>query len=261
MARKLPAKRATRRNPREERNQLQAHSQQYHSHHRQQFSVSPDDGRYRAKKVEIIPKSLAQEKYLDALGDERRAIVIATGPAGSGKSFVATLYAIKCLIAGLCKKIIITRPTISAGEDIGFLPGTIYDKLLPWSLPIIDTFKEVYAPATVEKMIKDEVLEIAPLGMMRGRTLKHAVVIFEESQNATPEQCKMLFTRIGEGCRMIVTGDLRQHDIGYAVSGLADFIDRLGRKGSNRIAVCHFTLADIERHPVVSDVLRIYDDE
>lgn len=250
MARKIPAKRASRPNPREDR--------KHNSHQHQQ--QHPNDERFKSQKVEIIPKSISQEIYLDALEDEYKSIVIATGPAGTGKSYLATLFAIRSFLAGDFKKIIITRPTVSAGEDIGFLPGSVFDKLAPWSTPILDIFKEIYPVSVLEKMIKDEVVEIAPLGMMRGRTLKKAIIIMEECQNATPEQCKMAFTRIGDGSRMIVTGDLRQHDRGYAVSGLADFIERLERKASKKIAVCHFGLADIERHPVVEDVLNIYGD-
>jgi phosphate starvation-inducible PhoH-like protein len=254
MARKLPAKRATRPNPREERNNSHHHQHQQAIHH-------PEDTRYRNKKVEIIPRSLAQENYLDALEDDRKSIVIATGPAGTGKSLLATMFAIRSFLEGGYRKIIICRPTVSAGEDIGFLPGDTYAKLAPWSVPILDIFKEVYSPATLEKMIKDEVVEIAPLGMVRGRTFKHAIVIFEETQNATPEQIKMAFTRIGEGTRMIVTGDLKQHDRGFEVNGLRDFIERLRRRGSSKIAICEFGLTDIQRHPVVEDVLRIYGEE
>lgn len=156
MARKIPAKRATRPNPREDR-----------SHPRypldRSFNIIP------IRKVVIFPKSLAQEVYLDALEDMRKSIVIATGPAGTGKTYLATMFAIRSLIEGRFKKIIITRPTVSTGEDIGFLPGSLYDKLAPWSTPILDIFKEVYPAALIERMIKDEVVEIAPLGMMRGR--------------------------------------------------------------------------------------------
>ena len=244
MARKLPAKRATRANPREDRNQQPRQEQK--------FNIVP------IKKVNIFPKSVAQENYLDALENTDKSIVIATGPAGTGKSYLATLFAIRSLMAGDFKKIIITRPMVSAGEDIGFLPGNIFDKLAPWSIPVLDIFKEVYPLSVLERLIKDEVVELAGLGLMRGRTLKNALIVFEECQNATPEQCLMAMTRIGEGSRMIITGDLKQHDRGHAVSGLGDFIEKINRKSSDRIAVCHFGIADIERHPVVEDVLRLY---
>jgi phosphate starvation-inducible protein PhoH and related proteins len=247
MTRKLPAKRASRFNPREDRNQ--------HQH------TNVIDFREKIKKIIIVPKSLAQEQYLDALEDPHKTIVVATGPAGTGKSYLATMHAIRCLLQGQFKKIIITRPTVSTGEEIGFLPGDLYAKLSPWSVPILDIFKEIYSLATLERMIKDEVIEIAPLGMMRGRTLKHAVVIVDETQNATPSQVKMCLTRIGEGSRMFVTGDLNQHDRGFAINGLRDFIERLRRKTSGRIAICEFGITDIERHPVVEEVLRIYGDE
>lgn len=250
MARKLPAKRATRFNPREERNQhLHLHA-----------NDARDDFKDKIKKIIIIPKSLAQEKYLDALEDYRKSIVIATGPAGTGKSYLATMHAIRCLIQGQFKKIIITRPTVSTGEEIGFLPGDLFAKLSPWSVPILDIFKEIYSLSILERMIKNEIIEIAPLGMMRGRTLKQAVIILDETQNATPSQVKMCLTRIGEGSRMFVTGDLNQHDRGFEVNGLRDFIERVHRKPSSRIAICEFGITDIERHPVVEEVLRIYGD-
>jgi phosphate starvation-inducible PhoH-like protein len=248
MARKIPAKRATRPNPRADRN--------YHAPH------SPDpQTRYRHK-ITIFPKSISQEIYLDALEDSRKEIVIATGPAGTGKSYLATMYAIRSLLEGQYQKIIITRPTVSTGEDIGFLPGNLYDKLAPWSTPILDIFKEVFPLSMVEKMIKDEIVEIAPLGMMRGRTLKRAFIIIDEAQNVTPVQMKMCLTRIGENSRMIVTGDLKQYDRGdYSDNGLYDFITRLKKKGNNNsIAVCEFGNNDIERHPIIEEVLRLYDE-
>lgn len=252
MQRKVPAKRATRANPREDRNQPN------HAEDRQRFNIIP------IKKVNIFPKSLAQENYLDALDDSGKTIVIATGPAGTGKTFLSTMFAIKSLIEGRFKKIVITRPTVSTGEDIGFLPGSLYDKLAPWSVPILDIFKEIYPAAAVERMIKDEVLEVAALGMMRGRTLANSIVMLDESQNATPSQVLMMATRIGNNSKLIINGDLKQHDRGFEHSGLKDIVERFKRyqaRGhvSQRIVVCEFGLGDIERNPVVEEVLRMYE--
>jgi phosphate starvation-inducible PhoH-like protein len=250
MARKIPAKRAIRPNPREDRN-----------HPVREQRQQEDFTRFKGKKVEIIPKSFAQEQYLDALEDDRNSIVIASGPAGTGKSYLATLFAARSLLAGDFKKIIITRPTISASDDIGFLPGNVFEKLAPWTIPVLDVLKEVFPVATVEKLVRDEIVELAPLGMLRGRTFKNAIVIVEECQNATPEQMKMCGTRIGVGSRMIFTGDLRQHDRGFEANGLKDLIRRVETVGSNHIVVCPFGHKDIERHPVVADVLRVYGDD
>lgn len=243
MVRKVPAKRALRPNPRDDRQPTD------------RLNVVP------IKKIPIFPKSLAQENYLDALEDTRKSIVIATGPAGTGKSYLATMFAIRSLIEGRFKKIIITRPTVSTGEDIGFLPGDLYAKLAPWSTPILDIFKEVYPASILERMIKDEIVEIAPLGLMRGRTLKGAIVICDEMQNSLIAQMRMMLTRIGDNSRMIVTGDMRQHDRGFEANGLKDFVIRLKKSGgSNAIAVCEFGIRDVERHPVITEVLRIYED-
>jgi phosphate starvation-inducible PhoH-like protein len=249
MARKIPAKRATRPNPREDRNQQQ-HSKQH-----------PNDERYKVRPVEIIPRNISQENYLDALMDADKSIVIATGPAGTGKSLLATMYAIKLLQNGEIKKIVITRPAVGVDEEEhGFLPGTIVDKLMPWVQPILDVFKEHYSVPSITKMIEVGVLEFVPVAFVRGRTFKNTVVIFDEAQNSLPPAMKAVLTRIGDGSRIFVTGDMDQHDRGYAVNGLRDFIDRLDRRKSYRIAHCAFGHQDIERHPCVGDVLQLYND-
>jgi phosphate starvation-inducible protein PhoH and related proteins len=250
MARKIPAKRATRPNPRQNRN-----------HQPRSYSSERDHNVIPIRRVNIFPKSLAQENYIDALEDDRIAIVAAVGPAGTGKTYIATMFAIKSLIEGRFKKIIITRPTVSTGEDIGFLPGDLYAKLSPWSVPILDIFKEIYPASVLEKMIKNEVVEIAPLGMMRGRTLKNAIILVDEGQNATPSQIKMCLTRIGENSKIVMSGDLHQHDRGFEINGLKDFTEKLKRKCSDRMILCEFSIMDIERHPVIEEVLRIYNED
>ena len=215
----------------------------------------------RRKRVELIPRNLAQEIYVDALYDQSKCIVFAMGPAGTGKTLLATQYAIKCLQEGLVEKIIITRPVVSVDEQLGHLPGDLLAKLLPWSIPIIDVFKEHYSVAQVKKLLDDEVVEIAPLGLMRGRTLKRSICIFDESQNATPNQMKMMLTRLGEDSRMVVTGDLKQHDRGYDCNGLKDFTDRLEARGSRNLAIVRFDAKDVERHPVIEEILGLYGDE
>lgn len=245
------AKRANKPNPREDRN--------FAAKVNSSFDTDPETQRVKPKKkVQLLPRNLAQEEYVDELFAIDRHIVFAMGPAGCGKTLLATQYAIQGLMAGDFEKIIITRPAVSVDEQHGFLPGSLVEKMAPWVLPIMDVFKEHYLPQQVERMLLDEVIEIAPLAYMRGRTFKNAIVLADEMQNATPSQMKMVLTRIGENSKMIVTGDLAQHDRGFEDNGLKDFVERLEARGSEAIAVCRFEAGDVERHPVIEDILRIY---
>jgi phosphate starvation-inducible PhoH-like protein len=252
------AKRSNKPNPREERN-----SSEFRNRRRDNV-VDFDEAASksgRRKRVELVPRSIAQEDYIDALHDQSKYIVFAMGPAGCGKTLLATQYAIKCLQEGLAEKIIITRPAVSVDEQHGFLPGDLVAKMTPWMLPILDVFKEHYSPQQVLKMLEEEIIEIAPLAFMRGRTFKNAIILADEMQNSTVNQTKMVLTRLGENSRMIVTGDLKQHDRGYETNGLGDFTDRLLARGSRSIAVCKFAAADVERHPIIEEVLNLYGDE
>ena len=242
------AKRANRPNPREDRN----------VHYLKNVPVNINEDIQKRQKVQLIPRNIAQEHYVDLLEDESKSIVFATGPAGTGKTLLATLYAIKQLQLGNVKKIIITRPAVSVDEQHGFLPGSLLEKMAPWVIPITDVFKEHYSVAQLERMLADEIIEVAPLAYMRGRTLKNAIVIFDEAQNALPSQMKMVLTRIGDGSRMLITGDMAQHDRGFADNGLKDFLHRLSISKSNHIGVCHFDKCDVERHPAIEDVLSLY---
>lgn len=251
------AKRANKPNPREDRNHGKIIRPNFKHDNRDQsdnFSSRP------RKKVELLPRNLHQEEYVEALFDESKSIIFAMGPAGCGKTLLGTQYAIHGLQSGLFDKIIITRPAVSVDESHGFLPGSLIEKMAPWVLPIIDVFKEHYSPQQVEKMLQDESIEIAPLAYMRGRTFKNALIIFDEAQNATVNQMKMVLTRIGENSRMIVTGDLKQHDRGYEENGLKDFVERVEARGSKSISVCRFETGDVERHPVIEEILNLYGD-
>lgn len=214
----------------------------------------------RESRVKILPKNLAQEDYLALLDDPHKDIVFASGPAGTGKTMMAVLAAIRSLKAGEIDKIVVTRPAVSVDEQHGFLPGTLVEKMAPWTRPIFDVFEEYYSPKEIETMIAENIIEIAPLAYMRGRTFKNAIIIADEMQNATINQMKMLLTRIGTGSRIIVTGDLAQHDRGFDNNGLKDFISRLS-SNSQRIGAVEFTQEDVERHPAVKEVLKIYGDE
>lgn len=211
--------------------------------------------------VVITPKNIAQEELVDYLDDNSKRIIFSIGPAGVGKSYLMTLKAIQMLKEGDIDKIIITRPSVGADEDIGFLPGGIIEKMAPWTRPIMDIFAEYFTAGDIKHMIEESVLEICPIGFVRGRTFKNAVIIFDEAQNATQSQTKAVLTRIGEGSRMFVTGDITQTDLKAQKSGLLDIMERLMNWSSNSIAMTEFNQSHIERDPVVAEVLKIYGDE
>jgi phosphate starvation-inducible PhoH-like protein len=195
---------------------------------------------------------------MELLNNDNEFIITAIGPAGTGKTFLACLSAINKLKEGKIDKIIITRPVVSVEEEIGFLPGNIEKKMEPWTRPIFDVFEEYYHPREIADMLDDGVIEISPLAYMRGRTFKNAFVIADEMQNATPSQMKMLLTRIGENSRMVVTGDLNQADRPRE-NGLLEFCSLFDEGGDFRmIAMARFETKDVERHPVVKEVLKIY---
>lgn len=216
----------------------------------------------RKRKIEIIPRSLNQESFLLALENSKNSIVIATGPAGTGKTMIATMWAMKALQERKFDKIVITRPNVAVDDkDIGFLPGDIMKKMTPWMLPILDYFKEYYTPSDIEYMIKEEVIEIVPIAYIRGRTFKNAVVIVDEAQGTTPNSMLSILTRIGEGSKILVTGDIKQSDRGGA-NGLRDVMEKVGKASRlSHVAMVEFNAKDIERHPAVREILALYKEE
>ncbi len=216
--------------------------------------------RQRQKEVNIVPRNFHQDDLLGLIEDKNINIVFATGPAGTGKTFISTLAGIKSLKNNKIDKFVITRPAVSVDEQHGFLPGTLQEKMAPWTRPIMDVFEEYYSPDQIDFMLNDNKIEVAPLAYMRGRTFKNSYIIADEMQNATDNQMKMLLTRIGDNSKLIVTGDLAQHERGYESNGLKCFTERLTKLGSNRIKVVQFENTDIERHPVVTEVLRLYNE-
>ena len=212
----------------------------------------------RQKTVNIVPRNFKQDDLLGLLSDPSKPIVFATGPAGTGKTMVSTLYAIKQFKERKVDKIVITRPAVSVDEQHGFLPGSLIEKMAPWTRPIMDVFEEYYHPKEIEYLIEENKIEIAPLAYMRGRTFKNAVILADEMQNATQEQMKMLLTRIGDNSKLIVNGDLAQHDRGYADNGLQNFLEKLKEDDTSMMGLIEFGSKEIERHPAVSEVLRIY---
>jgi len=214
----------------------------------------------KRRRIQIYPKNLNQENYLLKLNDAQKMIVFAIGPAGTGKTMLAVQWAIEQLQYGDIRKIIITRPAVSVDEEHGFLPGTLNEKMEPWTKPIMDVFLENYSSAEIEMMIKEGIIEISPLAYMRGRTFKDAVIIADEMQNATPSQMKMLLTRLGQGSHMVVTGDLQQADRPHN-NGLLEFLGLYNNFENHRyVDICHFTSDDIERHEAVKEILAIYGD-
>ena len=216
--------------------------------------------RQRQKDVNIVPRNFHQDDLLGLLEDRNINIVFAIGPAGTGKTLISTLVGIQALKKNKIDKFVITRPAVSVDEQHGFLPGTLQEKMAPWTRPIIDVFEEYYSPDQIEYMLNDNKVEIAPLAFMRGRTFKNSYIIADEMQNATDNQMKMLLTRIGEGSKLVVTGDLNQHERGYESNGLRCFMERLETAQSDRIKMVRFSNKDIERHPVVTEVLRLYNE-
>jgi len=212
----------------------------------------------KKQQVHIVPRNTSQEVYLELLKNPKKHIVFAIGPAGTGKTMLGVQWAIKQLKEGVIERIIITRPAVSVDEEHGFLPGTLNQKMEPWTKPIMDVFQEYYHTKQIAEMLEEGVIEISPLAYMRGRTFKHAMIVADEMQNATPSQMKMLLTRLGEGSRMVVTGDLNQADRPRE-NGLLEFCTLFDEGGDCRmIAMAKFQTKDIERHPVVREVLSIY---
>jgi phosphate starvation-inducible PhoH-like protein len=208
--------------------------------------------------VQIIPRNLSQETYLELLKNPKKYIVFAIGPAGTGKTMLGVQMAIKLLREGAVNKIVITRPAVSVDEEHGFLPGTLNQKMEPWTRPIIDVFEEYYHPREIADMLDEGVIEISPLAYMRGRTFKNAFIVADEMQNATPSQMKMLLTRLGENSRMVVTGDLNQADRPKE-NGLLEFVNLYeGVNNHKLVDMAWFQAQDIERHPVVKEILSIY---
>ena len=205
----------------------------------------------------IYPKTIGQAILCDAM--RHNEIVFATGVAGTGKTYLAVAYAVSMLKSERVEKIILTRPAVEAGESLGFLPGDMKEKVDPYLRPLYDALNEMLGLETVEKYVEKQVIEIAPLAFMRGRTLNDAIVILDEAQNATCAQMKMFLTRIGFGSKVVITGDATQKDLPSGqVSGL-DVATRVV-KDIEDISICHLTSKDVVRHPLVQRIVKAYED-
>ena len=204
------------------------------------------------------PKNESQEIYNNLLNQKTKKIVVATGPAGTGKTLFATEYGVKNFLLGTYEKLIFTRPSVSVDEDLGYLPGTLEEKMAPWVRPIYDVLYNFISPKEVTYLMEEKIIEISPLGYMRGRTFKNCWIVADEMQNSTISQMKMLLTRLGENSRLVITGDLDQYDRANELNGLEDFLHKFRGKRSSSITSFEFQRSDIQREEVVKEVLDIY---
>ena len=215
----------------------------------------------KQRPIDIVPRTRNQERLVLALQNDSEPIVVTAGPAGTGKTYLAMLAAVKAFREGEVDRIVLTRPAVGVeDEKHGFLPGDLNQKMDPWVRPLTDILREYYRQADIAAMIADQVIEIAPLAFMRGRTFKQSYIIADEMQNATPAQCKMLMTRIGEGSKIVITGDVEQADRNRGNNGLMDLSQRLQKGGVKGIAVCELDNRDIQRHKIIDSVLKLYAD-
>ena len=234
------------------------HSQSNSKKYYENFDNLSAKEKYKFESSFTTPKNRHQEEYIAALKNKNKKIVVCTGPAGTGKTLFATEYGVRQFLTGAVEKLIFTRPSVSVDEDLGYLPGTLEDKMAPWVRPIYDILYNFLSPSEVTAMMEEKLIEIAPLGYMRGRTFKNAWIVADEMQNSTISQTKMLLTRLGENSRIIVTGDLEQFDRLDNVNGLEDLLSKLKGKRSDSISSFEFDREDIQREEVVKEVLEIY---
>ena len=209
-----------------------------------------------AKGKPIKAKTVGQKKYIDMI--KKNTVVLGVGPAGTGKTYLAVMMAVKALRAHEVSRIILTRPAVEAGERLGFLPGDLQSKIDPYLRPLYDSLYDMMGAENVARLIEKMTIEIAPLAYMRGRTLDDSFIILDEAQNTTPEQMKMFLTRLGNGSKIVVTGDLTQTDLPFGQkSGLASAVRIL--KGIDDIGIHEFSERDVVRHRLVQKIIVAYD--
>lgn len=212
----------------------------------------PDKGRQRYQK-NVKPRSENQATFMEAM--DTHALIAALGPAGTGKTYLAVCKAVEALQSGKVARIILSRPAVEAGEQIGFLPGAMEDKLAPYLRPLYDALSDRLSPGQLKHMLAEGTIEIAPIGFMRGRTLNNAFVVIDEAQNCTYTQIKMLLTRLGWHSTMVITGDPAQSDLLPEFSGLGEAATRLDQLSG--AAVCRLEGVDVVRHPLVQEMLEV----
>ncbi len=204
----------------------------------------------------VRPKTVGQKKYVDAIS--KNTIILGVGPAGTGKTYLAVALAVKAFRAHEVQKIILTRPAVEAGEKLGFLPGDLQEKVDPYLRPLYDALFDMFGAETFARHMEKNVIEVAPLAYMRGRTLDNAFIILDEAQNTTSEQIKMCLTRLGEGSKMVITGDITQIDLPEKrKSGLIEAMKVL--RNVDDIATIRFSDKDVVRHKIVQDIIKAYE--
>jgi phosphate starvation-inducible protein PhoH and related proteins len=214
------------------------------------------NGAKTAGKRQVMPKSVNQRKYLDAI--DRHDIVFGIGPAGTGKTYLAMAQAVAALVAKRVSRIILARPAVEAGEKLGFLPGDLQEKVNPYLRPLYDALYDMMEIERADRMLERGIIEVAPIAFMRGRTLNDAFVILDEAQNTTSEQMKMFLTRLGYGSKAVITGDVTQIDLPIArQSGLVEALRVV--QGVEGIAFIHFDEKDVVRHPLVQQIVKAYE--
>lgn len=207
----------------------------------------------------MVPRTATQRLFATLLREPKPPIVVASGPAGTGKTFLACRAGTEALVSRRVDRIVLTRPAVSVDEQHGYLPGTLEQKMDPWIRPMIDSLRCRYTPKQIRDFMYDGVIEVCPLAYMRGRTFDNAWIIADEMQNSTPSQMRMVLTRIGNDSKLVVTGDLKQHDRGYEENGLFDFVKRLDTMHiPDSIQHVVFGDQDVVRHPVIKEVLEVY---
>lgn len=205
----------------------------------------------------MMSKAGNQALYSKLLQNMSIPIIVGTGPAGTGKTFVASYIGAQKLASGVVKKLVLTRPAVSVDENHGYLPGTLEQKMSPWTRPIFDSLGKYYTKKEIKALLTDGVIEICPLAYMRGRTFEESWIIADEMQNSTKNQMKMILTRIGNGSRIVITGDVSQHERGFDRNGLLDLILRIGDlRGIQQV---NFDETDITRHYIIKDILEMYE--
>jgi phosphate starvation-inducible protein PhoH and related proteins len=217
-----------------------------------------DSGKQRSAGVKrmVQPRSINQRKYVEAI--EQNDMVFGVGPAGTGKTYLAVAMAVSAMNAKKVSRIVLVRPAVEAGEKLGFLPGSLQEKVDPYLRPLYDALYDLLEPERVDKMLEKNVIEVAPLAFMRGRTLNDAFIIMDEAQNTTTEQMKMFLTRLGNNSKAVITGDITQIDLpNPRKSGLVEAINVLD--GVEGISFCHFEDGDVVRHALVQRIVRAYD--
>jgi phosphate starvation-inducible protein PhoH and related proteins len=207
-------------------------------------------------KKQVMPKSVNQRRYLDAI--EQHDIVFGIGPAGTGKTYLAMAQAVAYLIAKRVSRIILARPAVEAGEKLGFLPGDLQEKVNPYLRPLYDALYDMMEIERADRLLERGTIEVAPIAFMRGRTLNDAFVILDEAQNTTSEQMKMFLTRLGYGSKAVITGDITQIDLPTArQSGLVEAMKVVGNVEG--LAFIHFDEKDVVRHPLVQQIVKAYE--